>query len=74
MPRIRPVERESADAAQAAAYDDTVRVQGRITNMKRTLLYSRPAFRALMEWYPYGCHATSSNIAQIIAERGASGK
>lgn len=52
MPRIRPVERESADAAQAAAYDDTVRTQGRITNMKRTLLHSMPAFRALMEWYP----------------------
>src|SRR5512145_1876218 len=52
MPRIRPVERESADPAQAAAYDETVRSQGRITNMKRTLLHSMPAFRALMEWYP----------------------
>ena len=52
MPRIRPVERESADPAQGAAYDDTVRTQGRITNMKRTLLHSMPAFRALMEWYP----------------------
>ena len=52
MPRIRPVERESADAAQAVAYDDTVRTQGRITNMKRTLLHSMPAVRALMEWYP----------------------
>ncbi len=52
MPRIRPVDREGADPAQAAAYDDTVRTQGRITNMKRTLLNSMPAFRALMEWYP----------------------
>src|SRR3970040_1267146 len=52
MPRIRPVERESANPAQAAAYDDTVRTQGRITNMKRTLLHSMPAFHALMEWYP----------------------
>ncbi len=52
MPRIHPVERESANPAQAAAYDDTVRTQGRITNMKRTLLHSMPAFRALMEWYP----------------------
>ena len=25
---------------------------GRITNMKRTLLHSLPAFHALMEWYP----------------------
>ncbi|HSP54843.1 MAG TPA: hypothetical protein VLS25_04575 [Dehalococcoidia bacterium] len=52
MARIRPVDRESADAEQAAAYDDTVRTQGKITNMKRTLLHSMPAFRALMEWYP----------------------
>ncbi len=52
MPRIRPVDRESASPAQSAAYDDTVRTQGRITNMKRTLLHSMPAFRALMEWYP----------------------
>jgi alkylhydroperoxidase family enzyme len=52
MPRIRPVGREAADPAQAAAYDETVRTQGRITNMKRTLLHSMPAFRALMEWYP----------------------
>ncbi len=52
MPRISPIERESANAAQRAAYDDTVSSQGRITNMKRTLLHSLPAFRALMEWYP----------------------
>lgn len=52
MPRIRPVERESANPVQAVAYDDTVNAQGRITNMKRTLLHSMPAFRALMEWYP----------------------
>ena len=52
MPRIQPVDRESANPAQLAAYDDTVRTQGRITNMKRTLLHSMPAFRALMEWYP----------------------
>jgi alkylhydroperoxidase family enzyme len=52
MSRIRPIDPESADPVQAAAYDDTVRTQGRITNMKRTLLHSMPAFRALMEWYP----------------------
>src|SRR3989337_1891619 len=52
MPRIRRVDRETANPAQAAAYDDTVRTQSRITNMKRTLLHSMPAFRALMEWYP----------------------
>ncbi len=52
MARIRPVEYEEASPAVRSAYDDVVREHGRITNMKRTLLRSAPAFRALMEWYP----------------------
>jgi hypothetical protein len=52
MPRIRPVDHRTATPDQRTAYDDVVRGQGRITNMKRTLLHSMPAFRALMEWYP----------------------
>jgi len=52
MPRIRPVEYEEATPAARAAHDEVVREHGRITNMKRTLLHSLPAFRALMEWYP----------------------
>jgi len=52
MPRIRPVDHEAATPAQRVAYDDVVRGHGRITNMKRTLLHSLPAFHALMEWYP----------------------
>jgi alkylhydroperoxidase family enzyme len=51
MPRIDPVSRDKANPQQGAAYDDTVRDHGRVTNMKRTLLHSLPAFRALMEWY-----------------------
>ncbi|MDO8613968.1 MAG: hypothetical protein Q7R32_14285 [Dehalococcoidia bacterium] len=52
MPRIRPIEYAEAAPAVRAAHDDVVREHGRITNMKRTLLHSLPAFRALMEWYP----------------------
>jgi len=52
MTRIRPVDHDAATPAGRAAYDDVVRGHGRITNMKRTLLHSMPAFRALMEWYP----------------------
>ena len=52
MPRIRPVEYAEATPGQRAAHDKVVREQGRMTNMKRTLLHSLPAFRALMEWYP----------------------
>ena len=32
-------------------YDDQISKHGRITNMKRTLLHSVPAFKAYMEWY-----------------------
>ena len=52
MPRIPTVEYAEATAAVRAAHDEVVREHGRITNMKRTLLHSLPAFRALMEWYP----------------------
>ncbi len=52
MPRIRPVQYEEAAPAARAAHDEVVREHGRITNMKRTLLHSLPAFQALMEWYP----------------------
>jgi alkylhydroperoxidase family enzyme len=49
--RIHPVDYEEAPPEARAAYDEVVRELGRITNMKRTLLHSLPAFRALMEWY-----------------------
>src|SRR3990172_11268698 len=52
MPRIRPIEYAEASPAVRAAHDEVVREHGRITNMKRTLLHSLPAFQALMEWYP----------------------
>ncbi len=32
-------------------FDYQIRKNGRITNMKKTLLHSLPAYRALMEWY-----------------------
>jgi alkylhydroperoxidase family enzyme len=43
---------DSGSLEQRAAYEDGVVRYGRMTNMKRTLLHSMPAFRALMEWYP----------------------
>ena len=51
MPRIRPVEYAEAPPAVRADHDEVIREHGRITNMKRTLLHSPPAFHALMEWY-----------------------
>lgn len=52
MPRIAPLEYSAASAEARTAHDEHIRDHARITNMKRTLLHSVPAFRALMEWYP----------------------
>src|SRR3989337_4550759 len=64
MPRIRPVEYAEATPGVRAAHDEVVREHGRITNMKRTLLHSLPAFRALMEWYPL-----RDTVAPFLGER-----
>src|SRR5689334_14871512 len=52
MSRIAPLELEAAAPDARAAADAHVRNHARMTNMKRTLLQSLPAFHALMEWYP----------------------
>src|SRR5687768_10026802 len=52
MSRIAPVDSEAAHPDVRAAADAHVRNHARMTNMKRTLLHSLPAFNALMEWYP----------------------
>jgi alkylhydroperoxidase family enzyme len=52
MPRIEPLDSENAPPDARAAADAHVRGHARMTNMKRTLLHSLPAFNALMEWYP----------------------
>jgi alkylhydroperoxidase family enzyme len=52
MARIPPLEYDNAPAEARAAHDHHRDHVGRITNMKRTLLHSLPAFEALMQWYP----------------------
>jgi alkylhydroperoxidase family enzyme len=52
MPRVPQIRYETASPEVREAHDDHIRRHARITNMKRTLLNSLPAFRALMEWYP----------------------
>jgi alkylhydroperoxidase family enzyme len=52
MPRVPQISYDSAPPEVREAHDDHVRRHARITNMKRTLLNSLPAFHALMEWYP----------------------
>ncbi len=52
MSRIVPMELEQTSGEVRAAFDEGIARWGRMTNMKRTLLHSLPAYRALMEWYP----------------------
>jgi alkylhydroperoxidase family enzyme len=49
--RVPPTDYEELPPAGKAAHDGHAEV-ARITNMKRTLLHSVPAFEALMTWYP----------------------
>jgi alkylhydroperoxidase family enzyme len=42
---------ETASAEAKREYDDQIAKNGRVTNMKRTLLHNVPAFHAYMEWY-----------------------
>lgn len=51
MPRIAPADYADLPPDARAAHDEHLET-ARITNMKRTLLRSVPAFHALMEWYP----------------------
>lgn len=51
MSRIVPVEWEQTSGEARAAFDEGLAAWGRMTNMKRTLLHSLPAYRALMQWY-----------------------
>lgn len=52
MPRITPLTIDAASQESRREWDSQLAAHGRMTNMKRTLAHSWPAFRALMEWYP----------------------
>ena len=55
MPRVLPLSPDLAQASPAARTAAALHERehsARLTNMKRTLLRSLPAFDALMSWYP----------------------
>lgn len=56
--------RESSQEVKTQ-FDDQINRNGKITNMKKTLLHSMPAFKALMEWY-----TLRDAIAPFIGARG----
>lgn len=51
MSRVSRVEDDTASEAARAEIARQIEKNGRITNMKRTLLHSLPAYHAYMEWY-----------------------
>ena len=51
MAHISQVKFEEASDEVKEQFDYQIRHNGKITNMKKTLLHSLPAYRALMEWY-----------------------
>ncbi len=51
MAHISQMTYEEASPKVKELIDEQIRKNGRITNMKKTLLHSLPAYRALMEWY-----------------------
>lgn len=56
LARISPIDLDSASPEQREAHEEGLRRYGRMTNMKRTLLRSLPAYEALMTWYPLREH------------------
>ena len=48
---IKPVAVDELSGEVRKAYEAALAQHGRVTNMKRTLLRSMPAYKALMQWY-----------------------
>lgn len=67
MSRAGHADYDSANATVRAAWESELRDRGRVTNMKRTLLLSEPAYAAYMGWYPLW-----DALKAIVGERAAS--
>ena len=65
MVLVSQVDYDSAPEEVRREIDDQIRKHGRVTNMKRTLLQSVPAFKAYMEWY-----TLAAEIEPFIGKRG----
>lgn len=65
MPIVPQFNYETASPEARHAHDEHLARHGRVTNMKRTLLHSVPAFHAYMEWY-----TLAAEIERFIGRRG----
>ena len=64
MPQISEVLYAEAADEQRAAHDEELRLRGRMTNMKRTLLHSPVALRVYGEWF-----ALRAELLPVIGDR-----
>lgn len=64
MAYISKVKYEDASDEVKSLIDEQIRINGKITNMKLTLLHSVPAYHALMEWFPL-----EKTIERFLGER-----
>ncbi len=65
LPIVPQIDYDRASDDVKQAHDEHLRRHGRVTNMKRTLLHSVPAFKAYMEWY-----TLAAEIERFIGQRG----
>lgn len=65
MPRVRMIVPDEGSPEVQARFNEQITKNGRITNMKRTLLHSVPAFDAYMSWY-----TLRDEIEPFIGARG----
>jgi alkylhydroperoxidase family enzyme len=72
--RISRLERDEMTPEMQRAFDEQVRSHGRMTNMKKTLAHSKPAFDALMSWYdlrdevsPFLGHRLTNLLAHAVS-------
>ncbi|WDR02646.1 hypothetical protein PSQ19_19065 [Devosia algicola] len=64
MARISQVDYANANSEQRAAHDEEMRLRGRMTNMKRTLLHSPAALRVYGEWF-----TLRDQLLPVVGER-----
>lgn len=63
MTRISMIEYEGASNDAKIEYKNQIKMHGKITNMKKTLLHDIQSFKVLMEWYPL-----RDSVAKIVGE------
>lgn len=64
MAQISQLDLADASAEQRAAHDEEMRLRGRMTNMKRTLMHSPVALRVYGEWF-----SLRDELAPVIGDR-----